>query len=101
MLYKSANELLSSIRDKKISSVELLEALLRRIDNINSEMYNDSIEGLLPRKKIRIRQYPNDDDKKFYLEIKNSSVEGRFKTRKIINKEKADYFEKVGLLDNQ
>ena len=47
-------------------------------------MYNDSIEGLLPRKKIRIRQYPNDDDKKFYLEIKNSSVEGRFKTRKII-----------------
>ena len=70
-------------------------------DNLNSEMYNDSIEGLLPRKKIRIRKYPNDNDKNFYLEIKNSSVEGRFKTRNIINKEKANYFEKIGLLDNQ
>ena len=38
MLYKSANELLSSIRDKKISSVELLEALLRRIENINPQI---------------------------------------------------------------
>ena len=47
-------------------------------------MYNASIEGLTPRKKIRIREYPESDDKKFYLEIKHSSVEGRFKTRIII-----------------
>jgi SPX domain protein involved in polyphosphate accumulation len=51
-------------------------------DNHNLQTYNDSIEGMVPRKKIRIRNYPSSDDKKFYFEIKNSSVEGRFKTRK-------------------
>ena len=54
-------------------------------------MYNDSIEGLTPRKKIRVRNYPNTQDNKMYLEIKISSVEGRFKTRKIINKNKFDH----------
>ena len=34
-------------------------------------MYNDSIEGVVPRKKIRIREYPETSDKKLYLEIKN------------------------------
>ena len=51
-------------------------------DNLNLEMYTDSIEGNVPRKKIRIRNYPDNNDEKYYLEIKNSSVEGRYKTRK-------------------
>ena len=38
-------------------------------DNLNLDMYNDSIEGVVPRKKIRIREYPNGSDKNFYLEI--------------------------------
>ena len=54
-------------------------------DNLNLDMYSDSVEGLVPRKKIRIRNYPYDNDKKYYLEIKNSSIEGRFKSRKIID----------------
>ncbi len=70
-------------------------------DNQNYEMYNDSIEGLTPRKKIRIRNYPNTKDTKIYLEVKISSVEGRFKTRKIINKNKFDYFNTKGILDSQ
>ena len=70
-------------------------------DNNNFEMYGDSIEGLVPRKKIRIRNYPNDEDHNFYLEVKNSSVEGRFKTRKIINNNKSLELEKNGILDNQ
>ena len=45
-------------------------------------MYRDSVEGSVPRKKIRIRNYPNTDDKNYYLETKISSIEGRFKTRK-------------------
>ena len=39
-------------------------------ENTNKEMYNDSIEGLLPRKKIRVRNYPETSDKAFYLENK-------------------------------
>ena len=49
-------------------------------------MYTDSIEGLTPRKKIRVRNYPTTQDANLYLEIKISSVEGRFKTRKIVDK---------------
>jgi len=70
-------------------------------DNLNFDMYNDSIEGMVPRKKIRIREYPDTSDKNFYLEIKNSSVEGRFKTRKILDNKKLDYYKKSGVFDSQ
>tara|TARA_B100001996_G_scaffold380549_1_gene368185 strand:- start:2895 stop:3500 length:606 start_codon:yes stop_codon:yes gene_type:complete len=70
-------------------------------DNSNFEMYNDSIEGLVPRKKIRIRCYPDDQDKKLYLEIKNSSVEGRFKSRKIIDNNSFDQYRQNGFFDSQ
>jgi SPX domain protein involved in polyphosphate accumulation len=52
-------------------------------DNENYSMYNESIEGLSPRKKIRIRTYGKEfefnKDKVFNKEIKITSVEGRFK----------------------
>ena len=70
-------------------------------DNLNFDMYNDSIEGMVPRKKIRIREYPSGDDKNFYLEIKSSSVEGRFKTRTIVDNRKVAYYKKVGVFDSQ
>ena len=70
-------------------------------DNLNFNMYNDSIEGIVPRKKIRIREYPGGDDKNFYLEIKISSVEGRFKTRTIVDNRKVAYYKKVGVFDSQ
>ena len=84
---------------KQIYYPRLIESLY--FDNINLDMYTDSKEGLTPRKKIRCRVYPDDTDKKIYLEVKNSSVEGRFKTRKILNE--IEYKEKVssGILDNQ
>ena len=62
-------------------------------------MYNDSIEGVVPRKKIRVREYPGEIDKKYYLEIKHSSVEGRFKTREIVKKERFEFLKKTGILD--
>ncbi len=40
-------------------------------------MFHDSEEGVLPRKKVRIRWY--DNSKIFRLENKTSSIEGRFK----------------------
>ena len=45
-------------------------------------MYSDSMEGVLPRKKIRLRNYNYKFifDKNVKKEIKISSVEGRFKT---------------------
>lgn len=46
-------------------------------------MYHDSEEGLLPRKKIRVRWY--DDIRKASKEVKISSFEGRFKTSDFID----------------
>ena len=84
---------------KQLYQPRLIKSLY--FDNLNYDMYNDSIEGMVPRKKIRIREYPNTSDKNFYLEIKNSSVEGRFKTRKILDDKKFDYYKKAGVFDSQ
>lgn len=51
-------------------------------DNKNLSMYHDSVEGLVPRKKIRVRNYnkiPEFHLKNNKLELKISSAEGRFK----------------------
>lgn len=49
-------------------------------DNAFNEMFHQSEEGVLPRKKIRIRWYNTNFQSN--LEIKISSFEGRFKTTK-------------------
>ena len=56
-------------------------------DNTYKQSHLDSEEGVLPRKKIRIRTYPNDKDKIFLFEKKISSTEGRHKVSKKINLE--------------
>ena len=50
-------------------------------DNQNFSAYRESIEGVVPRKKIRIRNYPN-TSANFNLEIKINSIDGKFKTTK-------------------
>ena len=64
-------------------------------DNSNLNMFHESVEGILPRKKIRLRLYKNENlvsnfTKKSYLEYKISSVEGRFKISKKTSKEFAN-----------
>jgi hypothetical protein len=68
-------------------------------DNINLDMYRDSVEGSVPRKKIRIRHYPDTKDKNYYLEVKTSSIEGRYKTRKIISNNEYELYKKNGIFD--
>ena len=51
-------------------------------DNNNLEIYNDSTEGLCPRKKIRLRYYGSREelnDKKIFLEKKFTNFSGRSK----------------------
>lgn len=69
-------------------------------DNESNDMFHDSEEGSLPRKKIRVRSYSAEKHKKesSTLETKISSVEGRFKTKeKKFNLEK---IMKIGILDS-
>ena len=84
---------------KRIYHPRIIKSLY--FDNVNLDMYSDSKEGLTPRKKIRYRNYPEDNDNKIYLEVKNSSVEGRFKTRTIIDKKELNQKKISGILDNQ
>ena len=49
-------------------------------------LFRESEEGLLPRKKVRIRHYPLSNKIEYSLEIKISSIEGRYKsTKKLSN----------------
>ena len=71
-------------------------------DNKNLQMYLDSIEGVTPRKKIRLRIYNEanflKDNINVNIEKKVSSVEGRFKvTKKITDVNK---FLNYGVYDN-
>lgn len=61
----------SLYRDRVISSVYF--------DTRELSCFRDSEEGVLPRKKVRIRTYPNESGD-HYLEKKISSIEGRYKT---------------------
>ena len=70
-------------------------------ENFKDEMYKDSLEGSVPRKKIRVRNYPHDKNASLYLEMKISSADGRYKTRNIIDKNKFIDIKKLGIYDNQ
>ena len=103
LFFKSENifefrKFLSKESAKTLYTKRVIKSLY--FDNLKLDMYKDSIEGSVPRKKIRVRNYPNADDKNYYLETKISSVEGRFKTRKIITKDEFEDLKKRGLLDN-
>ena len=84
---------------KSLYKPRIIESLY--FDNNSFQIHNDSVEGLTPRKKIRVRNYPNNEDKKIYFEIKYSSVEGRYKTRKIIDQNEFLKKRSEGIFDNQ
>ena len=68
-------------------------------DNEKFELFSDSEEGLLPRKKVRIRWYENNLD--FKKEIKISSIEGRFKTsNKIEHLKSVEDLKKIKFFEN-
>ena len=72
-------------------------------DNDSMSMYHDSEEGVVPRKKIRIRVYNEMGDaaKGGLLEQKISSVEGRFKKSTFMDKSEVDLHMRQGIFDDQ
>lgn len=69
-------------------------------DNNKFSSYHDSIEGVVPRKKIRLRNYSKDKSNfdNLKLEIKINSIEGRYKTSEKLKTYK-NYFNN-GIHDN-
>lgn len=69
-------------------------------DNKNLDMFNDSEEGNVPRKKIRYRFYPDEKEKKYYYEKKINSAEGKFKESQERKFEDYKLESKNGLFDH-
>tara|TARA_Y100001978_G_C23531299_1_gene355099 strand:+ start:41 stop:634 length:594 start_codon:yes stop_codon:yes gene_type:complete len=65
-------------------------------DTKSLDMFHESDEGSLPRKKIRLRWYDNNC---YFKEIKSSSLEGRFKTTKKLHLNKRFDFKKTKFYD--
>lgn len=73
------SELLSNLEKKGMAPIYVTRTVNSvYFDNINYEMYFQSEEGTLPRKKIRVRWY--EAFNVFKLEKKVSSIEGRHKS---------------------
>ena len=55
----------------------------RYFDNKDLQMYFDTVEGIVPRKKIRIRTYGSENffssDKKYSFEVKMTTEQARLK----------------------
>lgn len=83
---------------KKIYPIRKISSIY--FDNINNDMFIHSEEGIVPRKKIRIRNYPNFENSTILLEKKTSSVEGRFKTSNIISTKLSKNIISRGILDS-
>ena len=92
VFFKNYSNLKKIYPDRKISSIYF--------DNFLYRCFFESEEGLLPRKKYRIRNYPNQSNKSFFLEKKISSIEGSFKTSTAISSDLLSKKLKNGILDN-
>ena len=62
-------------------------------------MFLHSEEGLVPRKKLRIRRYPDSENEIYFLEKKINSAEGKFKTTQIISHDEYLGFLQKGIFD--
>ena len=69
-------------------------------DNKALGMFEDSEEGSLPRRKICARDYPAEKSG-LSLEIKTSSIEGRFKVARQLGEGDAERYKQTGILDAQ
>ena len=83
-------EFLTNKSVKKIHHPRIIESLY--FDNLNLDMHNDSVEGLVPRKKIRIRNYPNDKDLKIKWPGKRNLMSKKDKSLMSFK----EFLEKVG-----
>jgi len=67
-------------------------------DTLDFYFYRASEEGVLPRRKLRVRWYDN-DMAKLSMEKKISSVEGRFKISNSLTKKEFQFLLKKGFFD--
>mgnify|MGYP003951172559 FL=1 len=90
-IFKSQKKNINLFPSRKISSLYF--------DNKDNDMFLESEEGTLPRKKIRIRTYPDEKKPSFFLEKKINSFEGKFKKSILISKDQVLKYIEKGIFD--
>ena len=94
--FHNIRNLLNSKGMSKLHESRIVNSLY--FDTPTLEMFHNSEEGVLPRKKVRIRWY--DDRKDFSIEKKISSIEGRYKTViPLADQDKSSKFQYISLFD--
>lgn len=66
-----------------------------------NQILSCSEEGVLPRRKTRIRHYPDEKNLTYQLEVKISSIEGRYKTSASLSDTERNNMVDFGFYDNQ
>ena len=111
MSYRYEDKIVLSPSELRLLKADLLNLKLKHLhkprlinsiyfDNINFDAFNLSEEGAVPRKKIRIRNYPQTENECYFLEEKITSHDGRFKRSKQIDGIKAQKLLNFGYIDN-
>jgi len=107
MSFRKEKKYKLSLSEQKILKSQLLKIGMKSLypkreinsiyfDTKNLDFHLNSEEGILPRKKIRIRWYNNNTTHSL-LETKISSIEGRFKTSKPFKFDKKNFSNKRNL----
>ena len=96
--YTKTKILIKNLDGKQLYPKRKISSLY--FDTKNYDMFHESEEGSLPRKKIRIRNYPGSSKNEYFLEIKISSVEGKFKTSIKKNIDEISYIKSNGYFDS-
>lgn len=100
MSFSDGIQLIDRLRCKGLKNLFPKRRIISEyFDNQRFDLFRDSEEGLLPRKKLRVRHYP-DSINKCLLEKKISSLEGRFKISSEIDQSTKESIYTHGLLDN-
>ena len=95
IINNNENDFIQYNKAKKIYKDRIVKSIY--FDNLNYKIFNDSEEGVVPRKKIRIRNY--NDSEINLLEIKISSTEGRYKKSEKISDNQTKEIIKNGYFD--
>jgi|TARA_B110001450_G_C17630637_1_gene485037 hypothetical protein len=101
MTVSDSDQFLQSLKDQGLEILFPKRVIQSNyFDSSNYSLYRDSEEGLLPRKKIRIRHYPQASAVQHNLEIKISSIEGRHKNSIALSNLKVERINKLGYFDS-
>ena len=98
--FSEGSELIQRLRGKGLANLfPKRKVVSDYFDNQKYDLYRDSEEGFLPRKKVRIRHYANSGNK-FLFEKKISSLEGRYKISSALDQPSKELINLNGYLDN-